>query len=114
MNIGIGAYLLTSRSLLPSHPCELRAKMNARAQSKRRAFADVKELTPEFYSQPEFLRNSNDFNLGMRQVWLDHRGLHGWAGWRAFLRPELVQGQAGRHASVCQNLRQSRLLCMHS
>lgn len=30
--------------------------------------ADVKELTPEFYSQPEFLRNSNEFNLGVRQV----------------------------------------------
>ena len=30
--------------------------------------SDVKELTPEFFSQPEFLRNSNGFALGARQV----------------------------------------------
>ncbi len=30
--------------------------------------ADVKELTPEFYYCPEFLRNSNGFDLGVRQV----------------------------------------------
>ncbi|GAB4815481.1 hypothetical protein N2152v2_002527 [Parachlorella kessleri] len=29
--------------------------------------SDVKELVPEFYSQPEFLRNANDFSLGLRQ-----------------------------------------------
>ena len=30
--------------------------------------SDVKELTPEFYHQPEFLLNSNAFNLGTQQV----------------------------------------------
>jgi hypothetical protein len=30
--------------------------------------SDVKELTPEFYHQSEFLLNSNDFNLGTQQV----------------------------------------------
>ena len=30
--------------------------------------SDVKELTPEFYHQPEFLLNSNNFNLGTQQV----------------------------------------------
>ena len=30
--------------------------------------SDVKELVPEFYYQPEFLLNSNNFNLGTRQV----------------------------------------------
>ena len=30
--------------------------------------SDVKELTPEFYHQPEFLLNSNDFELGTQQV----------------------------------------------
>ena len=30
--------------------------------------SDVKELTPEFFHQPEFLLNSNDFNLGLQQV----------------------------------------------
>lgn len=30
--------------------------------------ADVKELAPEFYYCPEFLRNSNCFDLGVRQV----------------------------------------------
>lgn len=29
---------------------------------------DVKELTPEFFYQPEFLLNSNEFMLGERQV----------------------------------------------
>ena len=29
---------------------------------------DVKELTPEFFYQPEFLLNSNRFMLGERQV----------------------------------------------
>ena len=29
--------------------------------------SDVKELTPEFFCAPEFLRNSNNFNLGTRQ-----------------------------------------------
>ena len=29
---------------------------------------DVKELVPEFYYQPEFLRNSDGFDLGARQV----------------------------------------------
>ena len=29
---------------------------------------DVKELTPEFFYQPEFLLNSNSFMLGERQV----------------------------------------------
>ena len=29
--------------------------------------ADVKELIPEFYCLPEFLENSNDFDLGERQ-----------------------------------------------
>ena len=32
--------------------------------------ADVKELTPEFFYQPEFLLNSNRFTLGQRQVGL--------------------------------------------
>lgn len=33
--------------------------------------SDVKELTPEFYHQSEFLLNSNAFNLGSLQVhWL--------------------------------------------
>lgn len=31
--------------------------------------SDVKELTPEFYHQSEFLLNSNNFNLGTQQVW---------------------------------------------
>ena len=30
--------------------------------------SDVKELVPEFFYQPEFLLNSNAFNLGTRQV----------------------------------------------
>lgn len=30
--------------------------------------SDVKELTPEFFYQPEFLLNSNAFNLGTLQV----------------------------------------------
>ena len=30
--------------------------------------SDVKELTPEFYHQPEFLLNSNGFELGTSQV----------------------------------------------
>lgn len=30
--------------------------------------SDVKELTPEFYHQPEFLLNSNGFELGTQQV----------------------------------------------
>ncbi len=30
--------------------------------------SDVKELTPEFYHQSEFLLNCNDFNLGVQQV----------------------------------------------
>ena len=30
--------------------------------------SDVKELLPEFFCQPEFLRNSNAFSLGTRQV----------------------------------------------
>ena len=30
--------------------------------------SDVKELTPEFYHQPEFLLNSNEFELGTQQV----------------------------------------------
>jgi hypothetical protein len=30
--------------------------------------SDVKELVPEFFYQPEFLRNANDFDLGTRQV----------------------------------------------
>ncbi|KAL3142038.1 hypothetical protein ABBQ32_004670 [Trebouxia sp. C0010 RCD-2024] len=30
--------------------------------------SDVKELTPEFYHQPEFLLNSNDFELGTQQT----------------------------------------------
>ncbi len=30
--------------------------------------SDVKELVPEFFYQPEFLRNSNGFDLGTRQV----------------------------------------------
>lgn len=29
--------------------------------------SDVKELTPEFFCAPEFLRNSDNFNLGTRQ-----------------------------------------------
>ncbi len=29
---------------------------------------DVKELTPEFFYQPEFLLNPNGFDLGERQV----------------------------------------------
>ena len=32
--------------------------------------SDVKELTPEFYHQPEFLLNSNGFNLGTQQAGL--------------------------------------------
>lgn len=32
--------------------------------------ADVKELTPEFYYQPEFLLNANGFDLGTKQVLL--------------------------------------------
>ena len=28
----------------------------------------MKELIPEFYSQPEFLLNSNGFDLGCKQV----------------------------------------------
>ena len=32
-----------------------------------RSAAEVKELTPEFYSNPAFLRNSNDFKLGTSQ-----------------------------------------------
>ena len=28
----------------------------------------MKELTPEFFCQPEFLRNSNAFRLGTRQA----------------------------------------------
>ena len=30
--------------------------------------SDVKELTPEFFHQSEFLLNSNEFNLGTQQV----------------------------------------------
>ena len=30
--------------------------------------SDVKELTPEFFYQPEFLLNSNRYSLGQRQV----------------------------------------------
>ena len=30
--------------------------------------SDVKELVPEFFYQPEFLRNANGFDLGTRQV----------------------------------------------
>ena len=30
--------------------------------------SDVKELVPEFFYQPEFLRNANNFDLGTRQV----------------------------------------------
>lgn len=30
--------------------------------------SDVKELLPEFFYQPEFLRNANGFDLGTRQV----------------------------------------------
>jgi len=30
--------------------------------------SDVKELTPEFFHQSEFLLNSNNFNLGTQQV----------------------------------------------
>ena len=30
--------------------------------------SDTKELTPEWFSQPEFLLNSNKFRLGLRQV----------------------------------------------
>ena len=33
--------------------------------------SDVKELTPEFFCQPEFLRNSNAFHLGTRQACSD-------------------------------------------
>ena len=29
--------------------------------------SDVKELTPEFFCAPEFLRNADNFNLGTRQ-----------------------------------------------
>jgi len=32
-----------------------------------RSAAEVKELTPEFYSNPAFLRNSNEFKLGTSQ-----------------------------------------------
>ncbi|KAL3806036.1 hypothetical protein ACHAXA_005246 [Cyclostephanos tholiformis] len=32
-----------------------------------RSAAEVKELTPEFYSNPSFLRNSNEFKLGTSQ-----------------------------------------------
>ena len=36
--------------------------------------SDVKELVPEFFYQPEFLRNSNGFDLGTRQVqWIRGR-----------------------------------------
>ena len=43
--------------------------------------ADVKELTPEFFYLPEFLRNSNGINLGVRQdgVQLDDVVLPRWA-----------------------------------
>ena len=30
--------------------------------------SDVKELLPEFFYAPEFLRNANSFDLGTRQV----------------------------------------------
>ena len=30
--------------------------------------ADVKELVPEFYCQPEFMRNADGFDLGAKQV----------------------------------------------
>lgn len=30
--------------------------------------SDVKELTPEFFYLPEFLRNENDFDLGVTQT----------------------------------------------
>jgi hypothetical protein len=32
-----------------------------------RSAAEVKELMPEFYSNPAFFRNSNDFKLGTSQ-----------------------------------------------
>eukprot|EP01105_Mastigella_eilhardi_P025380 TRINITY_DN68_c0_g1_i2.p1 TRINITY_DN68_c0_g1~~TRINITY_DN68_c0_g1_i2.p1 ORF type:complete len:2854 (-),score=674.35 TRINITY_DN68_c0_g1_i2:50-7438(-) len=43
--------------------------------------ADVKELTPEFFYLPEFLLNSNDFNLGKKQTGkpLHHVVLPPWA-----------------------------------
>ena len=36
-------------------------------QSVMESTADVKELIPEFYCLPEFLDNSNGFDLGVRQ-----------------------------------------------
>ncbi|XP_069124433.1 WD repeat and FYVE domain-containing protein 3-like isoform X2 [Argopecten irradians] len=43
--------------------------------------ADVKELIPEFFYLPEFLKNSNNFDLGMKQsgVQLDDVVLPPWA-----------------------------------
>jgi hypothetical protein len=42
--------------------------------------ADVKELVPEFYCQPEFMRNADGFDLGAKQVrWPEGRGQCGAA-----------------------------------
>lgn len=38
--------------------------------------ADVKELIPEFYYMPEFLVNSNNFNLGVKQTGVPLNDVH--------------------------------------
>lgn len=67
--------------------------------------ADVKELIPEFFYLPEFLTNSNNFDLGMKQSGevLGHVILPAWAKQdpREFIR---VHRQALECDYVSQNL----------
>lgn len=66
--------------------------------------ADVKELIPEFYSSPEFLLNSNQFALGVKQASKGARSLRALASaWhRGVARG---QGRGSVHAKrACQLL----------
>lgn len=42
------------------------------------ALSEVKELTPEWYTLPDFLTNANGFELGNAQVEKDVLGGEGW------------------------------------
>nr|XP_032805834.1 WD repeat and FYVE domain-containing protein 3-like isoform X3 [Petromyzon marinus] len=49
--------------------------------ASRNNMADVKELIPEFFYLPDFLQNSNHYNLGCKQngIWLGEVLLPNWA-----------------------------------
>jgi Beige/BEACH domain len=53
---------------LSTHRCRLFSSVAAAWRGCLEGTSDVKELVPEFFYEPEFLRNADGHALGMRQV----------------------------------------------